>query len=109
MTGRASSVSADPVERHVLCCNDLLVKVRIVSACEDDIDGVALNRFEVGLVYEVSPSVGSYLIATGCAVPVLTDEIAESDEEEQQFRVNVRRWREVAADVNRLRRRPGSP
>lgn len=65
---------------------------------------MALAGFEVGLVYHVSASVGSYLIAVGCAEAILEDETVERIEEEQ-FRRNVKRWRDVAADVARRRRR----
>jgi hypothetical protein len=78
------------------------VKVRITCVCHEEIDGVPLAGFEVGSVYRVSTSIGTYLIATGCAEAVLADE--PEDFEEQQFRSNVKRWREVAADV--ARRRP---
>ena len=78
--------------------------MRITSRCEDEIDGVALANFEVGLAYEVSSSLGSYLLATGCADLILEDEIAESNDEQKLFRVNVKKWREVAADVTRRSR-----
>jgi hypothetical protein len=81
------------------------VRVRVTRVCKDEVDGVPLAGFEPGLVYDVSASLGSYLIATGCAVAVLDDEVEERQEEEQQFRVNMRRWREVAADISRRRRR----
>jgi hypothetical protein len=73
--------------------------------CADEIDGVSLSQFEVDLIYDVSASLGSYLIATGCAQAVLEDEVKEVDEEKHQFRVNVRRWREVAADISHRRSR----
>jgi hydrogenase maturation factor len=83
----------------------IAVRVRITRRCLDEIDGVELARFEVGLVYEVSASLGSYLIATGCAVAIVSDELAKRSLEEQQFRVNVQRWRRVAADATRKPRR----
>jgi hypothetical protein len=86
----------------------LRVRVRITRLCRDEIDGVALNRFEVGLIYEVSSSLGSYLIATGCAQLVLDEEVQGRDEEKREFRVNVKRWQQVAAEVSRRRRRRGA-
>jgi hypothetical protein len=73
--------------------------------CKDEIDGVPLARFEVGLVYEVSAALASYLLAIGCAEAVLDEELEPRHEEELQFQNNMKRWREVAADVNRRRRR----
>lgn len=87
--------------RGMLCAAVIIVRVRITRLCRDEIDGVALDRFEVGLVYTVSPSLGSYLIATGCADAVLDEEVEDADEERRQFRVNMKRWREVAADFTR--------
>jgi hypothetical protein len=89
-------------------CSWYRVRVRVTGVCADEVDGVPLSRFEVGLVYDVNASLGSYLIATGCAEAVLDDEVEERTEEERQFRVNMRRWRQVAADVSRRRSRRGS-
>ena len=70
---------------------------------------MALDNFEVGVVYEVSASLASYLLATGCAEAVLEDELEPAVQEERQFRGNVKRWRAIAADVNRPHRRRGFP
>jgi hypothetical protein len=59
----------------------------------------------VGLVYEVSASLGTYLITNGCAEPVMDGELESVTQDELQFRVNVKRWREVAADLSRARPR----
>jgi hypothetical protein len=81
------------------------VRVLVVRTCLDEIDGVALEQLEVGLVYDVSASLGSYLVASGCAEPVLEDEVTPAQQESEQLRVNVRRWRDIAADFSRPRRR----
>lgn len=81
------------------------VRVRITRHCRDEIDGVALASFEVGLTYHVSASLGSYLLAIGCAEVILEDEVEQRRDDETQFRVNVRRWREAAAEVTRRRLR----
>ena len=73
--------------------------MRIVRQCRDEIDGVALAGFEVGLVYHMGPEVGSYLVASGYGESILEDEVSADELEEQQFRVNVRRWRAAAADT----------
>ena len=84
------------------------MRVRITRRCSDVIDGLALDTLMVGLVYDVSPTVGSYLIANGCADAVLEDEVDRAAEEERHFRANVTRWREVAADIGRHPLRPRS-
>lgn len=81
------------------------VRVLVVRPCLDEIDGVSLEQFEVGLVYDVNASLGSYLVASGCAELVLEDEVRQEQQESEQLRVNVRRWREMAADFSRPRRR----
>jgi hypothetical protein len=103
MIARASSGASG-----MFCAVQRVVQVRILRICAEDLDGVPLDRFEPGLVYQVSSAVGSYLIAIGCAVAVLDEEVKSSDEEARQFNVNVRRWREVAAEVSRRGRRRGS-
>ena len=82
--------------------------MRIKAPCDDEIDGVTLAHLEVGLVYHVSASLGSYLVSTGCAEAMLEDELDRGDNEEQEFRVNVQKWRQVAADAARRPRTPRS-
>jgi hypothetical protein len=94
--------------RHASCSCQQDVRVRITCGCGDEIDGVALSSFEVGLAYEVSTSLGSYLVAIGCAETVLDDELSPGEQEDQQFRVNVKRWRAVAAEATHRRSRRGS-
>lgn len=64
-----------------------------------------MARFEIGLTYEVSAPLGSYLIATGCAEAIVLEREQQQRDEEREFQVNVRRWRHVAAEVTRSRRR----
>ena len=88
--------------RDVLLSCD--VTVRITGRCHEVVDGVQLDRFEVGLIYDVNAALASYLIASRCAEAVIEDEVEHAKQEEQIFRVNVKRWRKVAADVSRRRR-----
>jgi len=46
------------------------MRVKIVTAMHGKIDGIDLERFEVGRVYEVGTSLGNYLMASGYAMPV---------------------------------------
>ena len=78
--------------------------VRIIRLCRDEIDGVPLMQFELGMVYDVGASLGTYLVATGCAQAVLDEEAKALPTHDLEFRRSVRRWRDTAADVTRRRR-----
>ena len=43
------------------------MRIRIRQKRRGEIDGVSLDKFQVGLTYEVQPSLATYLITTGCA------------------------------------------
>jgi hypothetical protein len=47
------------------------VKLRIVMRPAGEIDGIPLNRFQPGVVYEVDASIGTYLVASGYAQVVM--------------------------------------
>lgn len=49
------------------------MRVRITESPSGRIDGIQLDRFESGLVYDVGTSIGNYLMAEGWAVPVDDD------------------------------------
>jgi hypothetical protein len=88
-----------------MCCFPLCVRIRITRHCRDEIDGVSLDHFEVGLTYNVDPSLASYLVAIGCAEPLDFASAERSSEDEQALRVNVRRWKQVAADLSGRKKR----
>jgi len=46
------------------------MRIRIVKRPAGRVDGVPLDRFEPGVVYEVNASIGSYLMAMGHAQAV---------------------------------------
>jgi hypothetical protein len=46
------------------------VRVRIIRQPVGSIDGISLDDFMVGFVYEVSTLLGCYLLADGCGEPV---------------------------------------
>ena len=52
------------------------VRLRITERLTGSIDGIQLDRFVVGQVYEVGHSLGSYLLSTGAAEPVPEDSLA---------------------------------
>jgi hypothetical protein len=49
------------------------MRVRITHRRPGEVDGVDLSTFEVGLMYDVSPSLATYLIMTGTADPVVDE------------------------------------
>jgi hypothetical protein len=49
------------------------MRLRITEPPSGRIDGIQLDRFESGLVYDVGTSIANYLMAEGWAVPVDDD------------------------------------
>ena len=49
------------------------MRLRITEPLSGSIDGIQLDRFAVGQVYEVGNTLGSYLLAIGAAEPVADD------------------------------------
>lgn len=49
------------------------VRVRITQTLSGSIDGIQLTRFSKGQVYEVSASLGAYLLAIRAAEPAADD------------------------------------
>jgi hypothetical protein len=45
------------------------VRVRITETLRGSIDGIQLTQFRKDLVYDVSPSLGCYLLSIGAAEP----------------------------------------
>jgi hypothetical protein len=43
---------------------------------QGEVDGMPLDRFHVGEMYEVGTTLASYLLATGAAVPILDERLA---------------------------------
>ena len=60
----------------------VIVKVRISKKPDvDEMDGVRLDDMQPGDVREVSPSIGSWLIAEGCAEPEMRREYHAHEED----------------------------
>ena len=63
------------------------MRVRITKILTGSIDGIQLSRFSMGHVYDVSTTLGSYLLAEGTAEPAPNDTPTEIlPVEEQMFR-----------------------
>lgn len=67
---------------------------------EHDVDGLVLDRLRTGTVVEVSPTVGSWLIAEGYADP----EMRQSAREEIDFSDRVKPARSTAHERTPRRR-----
>jgi hypothetical protein len=74
------------------------VKVRITETPRElELDGIRLDKFARGEVRDVSPSIGSWLVAQGYAEP----EMRKSLNENQEFSRGVKTPTEVAFDRRR--------
>lgn len=52
------------------------MRLRITKAMQGEVDGMPLDRFHIGEMYEVGTTLASYLLATGAAVPILDERFA---------------------------------
>ena len=78
------------------------MKVRItVAPSEREIDGIKLENMVVGVVREVSPTVGSWLIAKGYAVLEMRRE--EPDINERRGRFGINEFGAIVEDRRRKR------
>ena len=78
------------------------MRVRITRARQGEIDGVRLDTFEVGEIYDLPAELGTYLIITASAVPV---DVAGTRFLPFETRIAVpSRERAAAADRGRPRR-----
>ena len=50
--------------------------VRIICPSDDEVDGVELAQFEVGVIYHLDPSLATYLVVIGAAEVVMPDDSA---------------------------------
>jgi hypothetical protein len=74
------------------------MKVRITETPrEHEVDGVHLDGMARGMVREVSPSIGSWLILQGYAEP----EMRQASREENQDLSGIKRIRDTAHDRHR--------
>lgn len=73
------------------------MRIRITCQPRGEVDGISLTALEVGLIYELSPSVATYLISLGMAEPIV-DAAPIPQQFERRVSVLSERWRAVAAD-----------
>jgi hypothetical protein len=71
------------------------MRVRITRRASDDVDGISLALFQVGVVYEVSATIATYLIAMECAEPAETSAVEAT---EIRFGFNVALPPAIAAE-----------
>jgi hypothetical protein len=81
------------------------MRVRITRKADGEVDGIYLRAFQAGLTYDVSPSLGSYLITTDCAEPVGDDDpTLLVPLIEAQVAMSAERVRAVVSQMGRMRR-----
>jgi hypothetical protein len=81
------------------------MRVRMTRKADGEVDGIYLKAFQAGLMYDVSPSLGSYLITTDCAEPVGDDDPALLVPLiEAQITMSAERVRAVVVEMARMRR-----
>ena len=83
------------------------MRIRITRPRSGEIDGVELATFQVGVTYDVSPSLGTYLVTTASADLVGSEEAALVTplSEQRIFAASERFGRAVAADFGRIAKR----
>jgi hypothetical protein len=77
------------------------LRIRITRPRHGELDGVELDTFAVGLTYEVSSSLGTYLVTTDSAVIVGADEpVSGLPMNDIRFERFIERARHVVAERN---------
>jgi hypothetical protein len=80
--------------------------VRITRPRVGEVDGIDLKKFQKGVTYDVSPSLGTYLVTTASAELLTENEpAAEESLSEVRFAAAVETFHEVANEMRRARRR----
>jgi CheY-like chemotaxis protein len=64
------------------------LRLRICRRPRGSIAGVAIDQFQVGVIYEISTQLGSILLAEGCAERVVVDDSAMAASEGSVARLN---------------------
>ena len=82
------------------------MRVRMTRPRGGEVDGIDLKKFQKGVTYDVSPSLGTYLVTTATAELVEENEpAAEESLSEVRFAAAVETFHEVANEMRRSRRR----
>jgi hypothetical protein len=83
------------------------LRIRITRTRQEEIDGIELGTFGVGMTYEVSPSIATYLVATGSAEIVGPNEpLSIAPANDIRFARFLERARDTATESRRLKGRP---
>ena len=83
------------------------MRIRIVRRPHGQVDGVDLNRFEPGEIYDVNASIGTYLMVAGRAEPVADTTPARVVPLDMttEIRNRVKQVTDKAAEVSRKKNR----
>ena len=82
------------------------MRVRMTRVREGEIDGIDLHTFQKGVAYDVSPSIGTYLLTTASAELVEESEPATASSlSEVRLTAAVETFHEVAAEMGKARRK----
>jgi hypothetical protein len=85
------------------------MRVRITQQLDGGIDGIQLDAFVPGQIYEVGTSLGSYLLSIQAAEPVRDDEPPSTLTFEQRLlRIGPPRVLATVNDRERRRKKPRS-
>jgi hypothetical protein len=68
-----------------------IVRLKITQALSGSIDGLQLDRFELGRVYEIGTDLSNYLLAIGAAEPAAADAPVASSSLDQWLVPDFRR------------------
>ena len=67
------------------------MRLKITQALSGSIDGLQLDRFELGRVYEIGTDLSNYLLAIGAAEPAPADAPVASSSLDQWLTTDIRR------------------
>jgi hypothetical protein len=83
------------------------MRIRIVRRPRGEVDGVDLNHFEKGVVYDVTASIGTYLMVGGHAEPVADTRPARVVplDATAEIRNRVKQVTDKAAELSRKKKR----
>ena len=75
------------------------MRIRITAASQGDLDGIDLSAFGVGMTYDVSTSLATFLVATQSAIVVDPSEpVVIVPQNDARFATFMDRARDVAAE-----------
>jgi len=84
----------------------MTLRVRIKEQLFGSIDGIRLDDFVVGSVYDVGTSLGSYLLAEGVAEPADVDAVEHLRPGDLKFRVQLTEPDRELTEADRKERTP---